>query len=291
MKKSHMLMFVVLLSALQIIAFQSSNLQKAKKLISEKKFKAAKVLLEQVVDINDKDSEVFSLLGQAYMGLKDYEEATEAFEEAVDLQEENANYHFWLGKAIALDAQNSNIISQAMMASDILEEFKRAIELDSTHIPGRIGVINFYIVAPSIIGGDLDKAELNAKDLVKLDEMQGRMALARIYFNQTKIDLAKAQIDILEKNFADNKSLGGVYNSLGYYYLKENKINMALEAFEKYVKVDPENANAHDSLGDGYRAAHRFDDAIAQYKKALEINPEFSASANNLKELLERIEN
>ncbi len=290
MKKLNLIIFAILFSALQIFAFQNANLQKAKELITENKFEQAKTLLKKIIDEDDKNHEAYSLLGQAYMELENYEEATEAFEGAVNLQETNANYHFWLGQAIAMDAQNSNIISKAMMAGDILAEFERTVELDSTHIPGRIGVINFYIVAPSIMGGDMDKAELNAKKLVNLDEIQGRTALAKIYFKQEKMDLAKTQIDILEEKFAGNKLLGGIYNSLGYYYLGENKINKAIEAFEKYVKVDPESANAHDSLGDGYKAAKRFDDAIAQYRKALEINPKFSASADNLKELLERVD-
>jgi len=176
-----------------------------------------------------------------------------------------------------------------MMASDILEEFERAVELDPTHIPGLLGVIGFYTNAPGIMGGDLEKAELKSKELIKLDEMRGRTSLAQIYFKQEKIDSAEIQIEILENKFEDNKALGNMYNSLGYYYLGENEIDKAIVAFEKQVKLKPKSANSYDSLGDGYKAAERWDDAITQYKKALEINPNFSASANNLEELQEKI--
>ncbi|MCF6269361.1 MAG: tetratricopeptide repeat protein [Melioribacteraceae bacterium] len=285
---------IVLLLALPILtqpisAFQNDDLQKAKELINEKNFEAAKTILEKIIDDDDKNHEAYFTLGKTWMGLKDYEEATESFEEAVDLLDENADYHFWLGQAIAMDARESNYISQALMASDILEEFERAVELDPTHIPGRIGVINFYLAAPGIMGGDIEKAKLNAKELIKFDEMKGRTALARIYLKQEKMDSVEIQINMLEKNFENDKSLGNFFNSLGYYYLGENNIDKAIEAFEKQVKINPESANSYDSLGDGYKAAKRYDDAIAQYKKALEINPDFSASADNLEELQEEM--
>jgi len=280
-------LFVFSIFTLQITAFQNDDLEKARKLLNENKFEKGKTILEEILDNDDKNHEAYFMLGKTYMALKDYEEATENFEEAVDLQDKNADYHFWLGQAIAQNAQESNYISQAMMASDILEEFERTIELDPTHIPGRVGVINFYIAAPGIMGGDIEKAELNAKELLKLDEMRGRSALARIYLQQEKMDSVKIQINILENNFENDRSLGNFYNSLGYYYLGKNNIEKAIKAFEKQVEINPESANSYDSLGDGYKAAGRRDDAIAQYKKALEINPDFSASADNLEELLE----
>lgn len=284
------LLVISLLFTLQISAFQNDDLHKAKQLFDENKLEDAKTILEKIIDDDDKNHEAYFLLGKTYMRLKDPEEATENFEEATDLLDENADYHFWLGQAIAMDAQGSNVISQAMMASDILEQFERAVELDSTHIPGRIGVINFYIAAPGIMGGDIDKAEINAKELVKFDEMKGRTALARIYLKQEKMDSVEIQIGILEKKFENNKSLGNFYNSLGYYHLGENNIDKAIEAFEKQVELNPEGANSYDSLGDGYKAAGRLDDAIAQYKKALKIDPNFSSSANNLEELQEQKE-
>ena len=282
-------LFFFSLFSFQIFAFQNDNIQKAKQLFDENKYEEAQSILKEIVDEDNQNHEAYFFLGRTFMGLGDAEEATENFEEAIDLQDENADYHFWLGRAIAMDAQNSNVISQAMMASDILEEFERAVELDPKHIPGLMGVIGFYTNAPGIMGGDIDKAEKHAKELVKLDEMKGRTSLAQIYLKQEKMDSVEIQIKILEESFRNDSSLGNLYNSLGYYYLGEDKIVKAIDAFEKQVMINPESANSHDSLGDGYKAAGRKDDAIAQYKKALEINPDFSASADNLEELQERI--
>lgn len=272
-----------------LFSFQIDNLQKAKQLTKEKKFEEAKSLLEEIIDNDDQNHEAYFNLGKVNLYLKDYEESSENFEAAVNLFDENADYHFELGRSYGMEAQEASIFSQAMLASDIIEHFERAVELDSTHVQGRIGVINFHISAPGIMGGDLEIAKINAKELIKLNESRGRVALARIYLKEENMDSVEIQLDTLEDNFELDKSAVSFYNELGYYYLNENQIDKAIIVFKKQVKLNPESANSYDSLGDGYKAAGRIEDAIKQYQKALEIDPDFSASANNLEELQENI--
>ena len=290
MKFKFIAILILFSLSLQAFAIQNSEIENAKQLLKENKLEDAKILLETLLEKDDKNHEAYYLLGNVYMKLRDPEEATENFEAAVDLQDENPDYHFALGQAIAMDAQNSNVISQAMMAGDILDEFERTVELDPTHIPGRMGVIGFYTNAPSIMGGDLEKAKANARVVLKLDEARGRMALAQIYLKEEKMDSVEIQIKLFEEKYEDDKSASSFYNSLGYFYLGQGNTDKAITAFEKQVKLNPTSANAYDSLGDGYKAAKRYNDAIAQYKKALEINPNFSASADNLEELQEKME-
>ncbi|MBU0476020.1 MAG: tetratricopeptide repeat protein [Bacteroidetes bacterium] len=276
---------IFLMFSISCFSQEYDNLQKAKQFIEGNKFKEAVTILKNIVNNDSKNHTAYYNLGRAYFGLKNYEDASEAFEEAIDLNEKEANYHFWLGQSYAMEAQEANIISQAMLASDILEEFEKTVELDPKHIPGRIGVINFYIAAPGIMGGDIDKAKYNANELIKLEEKSGRLALARIYLKQEKMDSLKIQLNILERKYEKDKSSASLYNALGYFYLNINKIDEAIAAFEKQVQLNPESENSYDSLGDGYKAAGRIDDAIAQYKKALEINPKFKPSSENLKKL------
>ena len=138
-------MLITFLLTLQISAFQNSEIENAKQLLKENKLEEAKNLLKTLLENDDENHEAYFLLGSVYMKLREPEEATENFEEAVDLQDENPDYHFALGQAIALDAQSSNVISQAMMAGDILDEFERTVELDPTHIPGRMALAQIYL--------------------------------------------------------------------------------------------------------------------------------------------------
>jgi tetratricopeptide (TPR) repeat protein len=49
----------------------------------------------------------------------------------------------------------------------------------------------------------------------------------------------------------------------------------AVTALEKYVAIDPSEANPHDSLGEVLLMAGRFDEAEAAFTKSTEVNPAF----------------
>lgn len=63
-----------------------------------------------------------------------------------------------------------------------------------------------------------------------------------------------------------------VYNSLGYNYLEQNKIDDALTAFEKYLAAAPKNPNAYDSMGDYYVKAGNYQKAHVYYHKAFRMD-------------------
>jgi tetratricopeptide (TPR) repeat protein len=276
-------------AVLALYGISNGDLQKAKKLIKDAQYEEAKNLLEMIIDKDDQNDSAYYLLGRTWMMLKDFDEAEEMFEEAIELNDRDADYQFWLGQAYANDAMQSNIISQAFLAPKILTQYERTVELDSNHIGGRTGLTNFYLQAPGIMGGDVDKAMEQGKALVKLDEERGRLALANIWINKEMPDSADVQMKILEEKFGPKPQFANFYNVYGYSLLKQNKINEAIVKFEKQIELRPDHPNSYDSLGDAYKAAGRLDEAKAQYEKALKIDPEFSASKKNLEEINDQL--
>ncbi|MEE9432068.1 MAG: tetratricopeptide repeat protein [Melioribacteraceae bacterium] len=261
------------------------NLENAKQLANDKKFEEAENILEKIIDKNDNNAEAYFVLGKVYMAQKEYEDASDTFEEAVELEKDNPEYHFWLGRAYGADAQESNIISQAMLAPKIKTQFEITVALDGNNIDARIGLAQFYLQAPGFMGGDVDKAMEQGKALLTLDEPQGRMILAQVYQEKEQLDLADEQYKILLDKFGNDKKYAHIYNVYGYRLISLKKYNEAIEAFKKQVELVPNKANSYDSLGDGYRKAGKLKLAMEQYKKALAIDPNFEASKDNLEEL------
>jgi hypothetical protein len=73
-----------------------------------------------------------------------------------------------------------------------------------------------------------------------------------------------------------------VYNLLGYSYAQISKLDYAINAFEKYIELAPEEPNPYDSMGEILQIEGRIDEAVEQYKKALDKNPDFRASSLHL---------
>lgn len=270
--------------------FYAGDIQNAVKLLEEKKFEEAVVILENIIDQDENNDSAYYYLGKAMMGLREFEDASDYFEEAVELRDNNADYHFWLGQAYAMDAQQSNIISQAFLAPKILTQYERTVELDPNHLPGRIGLANFYMQAPGIMGGDLDKALVQGNTILGMDEKRGRLVIANVYMQKDMPDSAEVQMKIIKNKFGLTREFADFYNVYGYYLLEQNRIEEAIEKFLIQVELNPDHPNPYDSLGDAYRAAGRLKEAAEQYRKALEIDPEFEASKSNLEEVLEELE-
>ena len=283
-----------ILSLIALFLFTSTiyvngQLQKARKLLRDSKYEEAKLLLEEIIDNDEKNDSAYYLLGRTLMILKEYEDAADMFEEAVDLEDGNAGYHFALAQAYGADAMQSNVISQAFLAPKILSQYERTVELDPNHAAGRAGLANFYMMAPGIMGGDLDKAMQQGKFLLKLDEERGRLIMANVLIKMEKLDSADAQMNLLEQKFGPKPEYANFYNTYGYFLLGQKRIDEAILKFKKQVELAPKNANSYDSMGDAYKAAGKLKEAKAQYEKALKINPDFEASRKNLEEVNKKL--
>jgi tetratricopeptide (TPR) repeat protein len=190
-------------------------------------------------------------LSKVFYIKKDIDKAEDHAEEAVEFDENSAEYHYWLGVCYGMDAQNASVFRQPFLAKDIKDEFRKAVELNPSHIEAPSGLAQFYLLAPGIMGGDEDKAVEEAGIVLKLDEIRGRMIFAQIYYRQKKYDLAGREFSILEKKIGDDPRYYGFYNAYGYFLINEGKVDMAIEKFRKQVELAPDDANAHDSLGEG----------------------------------------
>ena len=108
-------------------------------------------------------------LGRQQYETEAYVAAIEAFTTAVKLSPETSTYHHWLGKSYGRLAQNSSLLKAYRLASRTREEFERAVALDDKNIDAISDLIDFYLQAPSFLGGGEDKA---AKWRRRLEELQ-----------------------------------------------------------------------------------------------------------------------
>lgn len=80
----------------------------------------------------------------------------------------------------------------------------------------------------------------------------------------------------LDKTFQAQLKLtefpGSIYNGMGYNYMNLNKMEKAKEAFENYIKAEPNNPNCYDSMGDYFAEVEDFKNAYSNFMKAYEMD-------------------
>jgi tetratricopeptide (TPR) repeat protein len=62
-------------------------------------------------------------------------------------------------------------------------EFERAVDLDSTYVAPREGLLRYYLAAPGFLGGSSEKAREQAAVIAKLNPYRGVMASAILAFS------------------------------------------------------------------------------------------------------------
>jgi tetratricopeptide (TPR) repeat protein len=249
------------------------------KLIEQRKYAEAKSFFEAAVKANNKDADAHFQLARVLFRLGDSDDAQDEIDEALELNDSNARYHFLRGQILGDRAQRANIFKQGILAPKVKNAFLRAVALDPSMIDAREGLYNYYIIAPGIMGGSEDEALKQANEVMKLNSIRGHILLANFYQRKKDFTQAEAQYKTIIDD--EPKKVDG-YKALGYFYVRQKEFDQAVAQFKKYVDLDPKNPDAHDSYGDALFAQEKFDEAIEKYSLALSLDKNFSSSIYQL---------
>ena len=136
--------------------------------------------LEQKVSRSITDAESFNLLCRAYFMIDEWDRGIHACERASSIDPQNSLYHLWLGRIYGEKADRAGLFSAASLAKKVRNSFERAVALDPSSWEARVDLAEFYLEAPSIVGGGQDKARSQADALLSFNPAMAHWVLARI---------------------------------------------------------------------------------------------------------------
>ena len=181
------------------------------------------------------DPESYGLLCRAYFGLGDWDRAISACQKAIRLDENNADFHLWLGRTYGEKADATNFLSAAGLAKKARAEFERAVGLDPFNSEARVDLAEFYFEAPGIIGGGQDKARTQSQELVKLSPPSAHWVNGRIAEKNKDTGTAEKEYRAMI-----DSSHGSAWSwlSLGLFYRHNDRFD-EMEAALKHVLDAP----------------------------------------------------
>jgi tetratricopeptide (TPR) repeat protein len=297
-------------------------LPRAIALYEARQYEQATTLFQQAATQKASVATATFYLGRIALHQKKFERAEELLEKAVELQPKSADVHYWLGRAYGAQAMNANPIKQAYLARKTKSEFDAAVTLDPNHVDARWGRLEYYVIAPSFLGGGHDRARSEAAEILKRDTLLGHRAFGRIF--HVEKDFAHEEQEYLAAQRAKPEAKDPYY-WLGYFYQEHQQYKKAFDAFEAlalrypdeagaYFQIgrtaafsglnleraesclrrflqmtrkpdDPPAANAHYRLGQVYRFQKKFDRAKSEFLEALRLDPKLHDAAEELKKL------
>ena len=215
-------------------------------------------------------AEVYSTLGRTLHAQGNLEGALSSFQQAVQLQPQDAATHANLGY----------ILREQGRFVEAIASFQLALEL-APHWPE----LHFNLGQVFYEQGSMTEALQSFQHAIVL-----RPDYADAHYNlgvvqQTQGDLDAALL-AYHAALAYQPDAAEAYNNLGTVYQNQHDLDAARTAYEAALRYQPEYAAAHNNLGTVLQAQNNFEAASVHYQTAIRLQPEYASAHNNLGSVL-----
>jgi len=210
--------------------------------------------LKVLLAIPSKDGAVYELIGRNYYMQGDYKKATEALEKAVTAEPANAGYTLWLGRAYGRRAETSSPFTAPSHASKARQYFEKSVQLNPMNLDAQSDLFEYYLEAPGVLGGGLDKAQATAANIAKISPAEGQWAEAKLAEKRKEsssvelhlrraIELAPHQV--------------GRFIDLARFLVKQGRFQEAEQSFDHAEKIALNSPKLIFARAEIYVKAHR----------------------------------
>jgi tetratricopeptide (TPR) repeat protein len=205
-----------------------------RELIEADHWKRARAIIEARTS---NDAETLYLKATIKQALGDLDAAEKLAEQAVAANPKEAEYHYRLSDITGTKAERASVFKQIGLGRTFKKECDVALSLNPNHVEALFNMMQFYLHAPGIIGGDKGKAQGIAEKLMTIDPVKGV---------QARIEIA-----------ANEKQSGKVDEII------KNALTMKAETFQAHMMLANYLANQKEP---------RFDEALQHAREAMRIH-------------------
>lgn len=259
---------------------------------------------------------------QAGLAKGDHDAASAAADAALKTHPNDADVLLWAGRAYGMKAASASIFTKMSWAKKCRQAWERAVEIAPKDLEARFELTRYYLLAPGIAGGGLDKAQAQAAKLLELDATRGYLARGMIADHEKKPKEAEAayrkamEVDSLgvqgpvalasffarqkrwpeARNIFQNRLVADPNDAFALYQLGRisllsgEELEKGLTFFDRFLSLDapkdgPTHADARWRKGLLLEKLGRTPDAIAEYREALKAQPGHAGAKRELERL------
>ena len=245
------LALLALLAAAPLPADEQAPQTPAEKLIAEGHWKRARALAEALYRQNPHDPLANFLMSQIRNAFGDRDSPPKLAEKAVALAPNVAKFHRQMAEVIGVMAQQSNMVHQYFLARRFKHEIDAALALDPRDVQALRDLMEYYLLAPGIAGGDQDKARATAARIAAIHPCEGYLAEARLAGFRKE---TARQESLLRKAVEADPANFHARETLAAYALAPEHLDLDLAAQQgrEAIARDPARIAGYSILADVY---------------------------------------
>ena len=231
-----------------------AQLTEPERLIEAGHWKRARAIVEVRIREAPDDPLANFLLSQIRNAFGDRNSPLALAEKASALDPKTAKYHRQIAECLGVMAQHSGAFRQLLLARRFRREIDTALALDPRDTQALRDLTEFYLLAPGLLGGDLQKAGEVANRIGKIDATEGFLAQARI----AEVSKQPGEVEAwLRRAVEAGPSNYRTRMVLAEFYLAPAHANPAAAAAQAKaaIELDPGRSAAYSVLAQIYAAS------------------------------------
>ena len=175
-------------------------------------------------------------------------QAVELSEQCVAAHPNKSECHLSLGTTLAAKALAAGRVSGMFLAGKIRQAYQQAVALDGKNIEARISLLRYYLVAPAMVGGGIEKSKELAHETLQINPQAGQLMLGAIELREKRA--AQVEAAVLSVSAAGNPPLEEALTDMqrklligaGRVYMEAKQYVDAERVFKEVQKRYPDNA-------------------------------------------------
>ncbi len=223
------------------------------------------------------DMDAHAALIRAVLGLNDparRDAALKLLEACVARTPQSAVCHYGTGSVLGAQAISQGMLKAAFSAGRIRDSLRTAVDLDPGLYAARSALVQFYLLAPGVVGGSVSKATEVATAVAARQPEQARVLLAMIALDQKQVDEAERELAAVKPGADQELSddADSLRVRLAFDHLGRKQPARARPIFERFIREQPGRAVGHYGLGRVLSDSGAWDEAMAEFTLAARLD-------------------
>jgi len=178
----------------------------------------------------------YLLTGKNYFMLGEYKKAIDFFEKALAVSPASSDAELWLGRAWGRRAESGSPFA-IIYAGRTRQCFEKAVALDPHNREAKNDLFDFYLSAPGMLGGGIDKAEAAAKTIA--GERPAEYEFEEAQIAEKRNDLPSAESHLRRAVDLASGEAGRIVD-LARFLAKRGRLDESDRLFAQARKLSPE---------------------------------------------------